>query len=72
MKALISRLQTVRRYLEEDEDRISCERALCALKECLAIAEAVGDPVPPRGCICPVGAEKTCANYLCPRSILSP
>ena len=22
---------------------------------------------PPRGCVCPVGAEQTCKGYMCPR-----
>lgn len=51
-----------------------CANVLCALHGCLKQMAGVGTygtyTPPPRGCICPPGANKECENQYCPRKAL--
>ena len=52
-----------------------CANVLCVQHGCLKQMAGVGQnnwthTLPPRGCICPPGANKECENQCCPRKAL--
>ena len=45
----------------------ACSNVLCLQYGCMMHAKVHEYTPPPRGCICPPGANKECENQFCPR-----